>query len=509
MRRLRRAVHGVAAALLGAALAAAPPSAATGAAAAGLTEPLPAPTELVVTGYGTSATLSWRQPPGPRAQSFRVYDRGQEVARNTTTSVHLTNLGFSNTHTYTVTAVDKAGRESAPSEPLTRTLGVSGVPPQCLPSWLTGLTVSQVTPTAATLTWVNTGDRGTTTVTGGPAGPVSTEASGVRIGGLTPGTTYTLEVSRRPYCSGPSAPATTVTVTTPGGTAGTPAAPGAVTVADRTDTTVTLAWQPPAGGSPATRYAVYESGRRLATTSSTSATVRGLYHAAAYTFEVTALAAGGGESTAASVLATTAACQARPPRPAPLTATALSASSVRLDWTYDAAAQSYTVYAGGAALGTSTGTAVVVGGLAPATSYRFQVAATLTNGCGTSPRGSWLSVTTPPGPPGRPGQPTDLRVVAGDPVTATVTLRWSQPPGQEPAVAYRIYQDAQVIATSDVTSVTLALPRATTQVLAVAAVSAEGQESAHSAPVTVQVPYLPPPMPPPPPPGPTPPPAQR
>jgi hypothetical protein len=45
----------------------------------------------------------------------------------------------------------------------------------------------------------------------------------------------------------------------------------------------------------------------------------------------------------------------------------------------------------------------------------------------------------------------------------------------------------------DANQATLALPKATTQVLTVAAVNAAGLESAHSTPVTVQVPYLPPP----------------
>jgi len=451
------------------------------------------PTELTVTGGGEAATLTWRQPPGTRATSFRVYEGAAVVARNTTTSASLTNLGFARTRTYTVTAVDARGRESAPSTPISRTLGISGVPPMCLPAAITGLTVSRVTSSGATLSWAHAGDPSTVTVSGGPGGPVSTTASGVRIGGLAPGSAYTFAVVRFPHCSGLIAPPTTVTVTTAPGAPGAPAPPVSPTVTGRTDTTLTLAWAPPTSGTVATRYVVYHAGRPVATTSGTSATVPGLYHAAPYTFQIAALDAQGGESAAIAVGGTTATCQARPPRPVAVTAEPLSASSVRLTWVYDAAATSFTVYTGDRPVGASAGSTVVVGGLASATSYPLRVAATLTNGCGRSPASAAVGVTTLAGPTGRPAQPTDFLVASGDPFTNQVTLRWTQPAGGDPAVSYRVYRGADVLSTSDATVVVLRLPAATTQVLTVAAVNAAGLESTHSALLTVRVPYLPPP----------------
>jgi hypothetical protein len=455
--------------------------------------PPPTPTDVVVSGHGESATLSWRQPPGERASSFRVYEGGAVVARNTTTSVLVTNLGFASTHTYTVTAVEAAGRESQPTVPITRTLGVSGVPPMCLPAGLTGLSVTGVTASAVTLSWVNVGDQGTAVVMGGPGGPVLTGLSGARIGGLTPATAYTFSVVRRSFCAPSDGPATTVTVVTSPGPAGTPTAPVNPVVSGFTDTTLTLSWERPVTGTTATGYLIYESGRRVAGTSGTSATVRGLHHAAPYTFQVTAVDARGNESPAVTVAGTTAACQTRPPRPVAVTAAALSASSARLDWVYDAAAQSYTVYDGAEAVGASAGTAVVVSGLASATVYRLRVVATLTNGCGSSPAGAAVRVATPAGPSGRPARPTDVHLASADPMTGGVTLRWTQPTHGDSAVTYRVYRGVDVVATTDTTGVALLLPKATTQVLAIAAVNAAGLESAQSALLTVRVPYLPPP----------------
>jgi hypothetical protein len=453
---------------------------------------LPAPTELTVAGSGETAFLTWRQPPGERARAFRVYESGVEITRNTTTSAQLTNLGFARTRTYTVTAVDDAGRESSHSVPISRQVGVSGVPPMCSPAPLSGLAASSVTASAVTLTWTGNGDPGTTTVTGAPTGPVSTDGSGVRVGGLSPATTYTFEVTHFPGCFDPVPQPARVTVTTAPGEAGTPAPPAGVTVTGSTDTTLRLAWQPPAGD--VAGYAVYDSGRRVATATGTSTVVRGLYHAAGYTFQVAAFDARGNESPAVAVSGSTAACQARPPRPAAVRATALSASSVRLSWEYDAAASGYTILDGtGAAVGTSAGTATVLSGLASATAYSLRVAATLARECGRSGASAAVNVTTPPGHAGRPTRPAGLHLVSGDPMTGTVTLEWAQPPGGEPAVSYRVYRGADVLTTAATTRVALALPQATTQVLTVAAVDRRGMESAQSAPLTIRVPYLPPP----------------
>ncbi|HYN98029.1 MAG TPA: hypothetical protein VES42_29660, partial [Pilimelia sp.] len=239
--------------------------------------PPPAPTDLAVSGYGSSATLSWRQPPGAPVRSFRVYEGTTVVTRSTTTWAGLSNLGFARTRSYTVTAVGPRGLESAHSAVLTRRLGVSGVPPECLPSGLSQLAATRVSPSAVTLTWVNVGDPGVVTVTGGPAGPVSSGLASVRIGGLTPATAYTFSAVRRSACSGPGTPPAAVAVVTPAGPAGHPDAPANPAVSARTDTSLTLSWEPPAGGTPATRYVVYEGGRAVATTGGTSATGRGLY----------------------------------------------------------------------------------------------------------------------------------------------------------------------------------------------------------------------------------------
>ncbi|MFV2088691.1 hypothetical protein, partial [Micromonospora sp. LOL_021] len=77
------------------------------------------PTTLWASTNGVAINLTWQQPPtGPRIHSFRVYEGGEVVARTSTTSTMM-NVAFGSSHTYTVTAVDRHGRESAPTDPVT------------------------------------------------------------------------------------------------------------------------------------------------------------------------------------------------------------------------------------------------------------------------------------------------------------------------------------------------------------------------------------------------------
>jgi hypothetical protein len=70
---------------------------------------------------------------------------------------------------------------------ISRTLGLSGVPPRCYPTGLAHPSATEVTGSAVTLSWQNLGDPGIATILGGPDGPISTALSSVRVGNLSPG----------------------------------------------------------------------------------------------------------------------------------------------------------------------------------------------------------------------------------------------------------------------------------------------------------------------------------
>ncbi|MFI6231193.1 hypothetical protein ACIBCR_28250 [Micromonospora echinospora] len=91
------------------------------------------PTALWASTTGSSISLTWEQPrTGARAAAFRVYEDDRVVARTTTTATYL-DVPFGSTHTYTVTAIDRRGRESARATPATGRSWQYGYNPECMP----------------------------------------------------------------------------------------------------------------------------------------------------------------------------------------------------------------------------------------------------------------------------------------------------------------------------------------------------------------------------------------
>ena len=484
------------------AAAAAPAAAAPSTAAPATVNPaLAVPTQLVAGNDSRSIWLSWRQPrDGARAESFRVYEGSTVVARTTTTAAYLTNLGFGSQHTYTVTAVDSRGRESAHTAPIHRTVWVGGQPPNCFPPQLPVLAATEVTPSAIALSWSPVlGPRPFQLRVESPAlaTPLTLpmEGTGVRIGGLAPDTAYAFRVVTA-SCNGQTLPPlTSLTVTTPAGSALRPQAPVDASVAAVTDDSATLRWSAPAGGERPVRYAVYEGATLIARASSTSVTVRRLFHAQRYAFTVASIDAAGNESAHSPLIAVnTAVCPSPKPKPTALRAEALSPSTVRLSWVQISEAVSFTVYDGSTPVATTTAPAAVISGLPSNSGHSYRVVATLVNGCGDTARSAGVSVRTPAGATARPAAPTSVyaRVATQNWNTdAVVAVTWSRPPATEPALTYRVYEDATVVATSTAASAEITVLTNTSHTYTVTAVDAAGNESVASRPTTVQVPYFP------------------
>ncbi|MFJ3926948.1 chitinase [Streptomyces sp. NPDC090022] len=97
-----------------------------------------------------------------------------------------------------------------------------------------------------------------------------------------------------------------------------------------------------------------------------------------------------------------------PAAPTGLTASGATATSVGLSWSAVAGATGYTVYRDGAAALTVSGTSATVTGLAPATTYAFQVAAV--GPAGEGPRSAVVPAATTSGGPGGPDLPAHALV---------------------------------------------------------------------------------------------------
>ncbi|WP_213454864.1 fibronectin type III domain-containing protein [Rhizomonospora bruguierae] len=474
-------------------------------AAAGGAEPA-TPTGLVATNGSSSVGLTWRQPAtGSRPTSFRVYEAGAVVARNTTTNATIPDLAFNTTHTYQVTAVDALGRESAPSAPTTRRVFIGG-PFACGMTPPSGLAAVEVTASAVSLTWSNEqpsyDQAGTLVVLVDGVPTQDTNLDSARVGGLAPASTHSFQVARRD-CVGGLHPGEAITVSTPNGPAARPPAPGEVTVGARTATSIALSWPrvPQAAG-----YAVYEGGTRVATSATPAVVVRGLWRDTSHEFTVAALGTAGGESGhTGPVRGTTQPCPdatvypsaVNPPEA--LIATAQSPSSVALTWIQPYQATSFTVYRLGPdaprPVVTTRVASAMLTGLPSGDTGTYAVVAQ-TGVCGPSELSAPVTVTTPVGPAERPSAPSGLWLVSSTPqgdFTGTITLSWSQPASADPVTGYRLYEGATVLAEAAGTGVTLRLRSGPTHAVAVVAVDAAGNESAPSNQLVFTVPFIPPP----------------
>lgn len=462
------------------------------------------PQRLYATNGATSITLSWTQPrTGPRPVSFRVYEAGTVVARNTTTHVTVRNLVFNSAHTYSVTAIDQFGRESARSATISRTALIGG-PFACGLTAPSSLVATDVTASGVSVSWSNAqpyyDQPGTLVVLLDGAALAQTTLDSIRISGLAPASTHTVTIARRD-CTGTLHPSAPLTVTTTPGPTARPAAPTSVSVTARTNSSITLAWSAPAAGTdPPAGYAVYDGGALMATTTATGATISGLWRETGHVFTISALDPAGQESAqSTAAAASTLPCDPVVPAPTALTVRPRTASTVALSWASIAESTGFAVYRSGVAVGTVDGDAqggsAVVTGL-PSNSAADYAVTAQTAACGSSAPSRPVTASTLPGPTARPQAPTQLSVTGtgfGSGNTGTVTLAWSQPASADPVLGYRLYEGADVLATVTTPGLTLTLPAGPRHAVAVVAVDSAGNESALDGPVRFTVPFIPPP----------------
>jgi fibronectin type 3 domain-containing protein len=450
------------------------------------------PVEVRSSNGPSSISLSWSEPAtGSSAVAFRVYEGGVVVARNTTTHATVERLGFSSTHTFSVTAVDAAGRESAPSAPVTRKVWMGGAVPSCQTLIPAQLTVTAITGSGVSLAWTPSDSNfapASVQVYEGARPVAESIGRAAHVSGLAPASTHTFRLGGA--CFGQLYFGQPVTVTTSAGPAQRPGPVAVPAVTASGPRTITLTWT---AAGPAARYAVYDGATVVAQTATAPVTIRNLYRDTAHLYTVVARNAAGDESAGVTVRATTATCESAPPRPV-LSATAVSASTVVLTWAEDSASTFYTVSDSGVAVASSVTPSAVVSGLASQSAHRFTVTATLASGCGQTPPSATAMATTRPGPGSRPLVPQQFTFLTGhaiDLATSSVTLGWTEPPGGPAVARYRVYEGGDLIGVSAASPITLTLPSAATHRYTVAAVDVAGHESAQSVPLTFSAPWIP------------------
>src|SRR5205823_6074809 len=172
----------------------------------------------------------------------------------------------------------------------------SSCPDTTPPTTPTGLALTGITQTGASLTWNaatdNVGVTGYTLYLNGTKVGTAAQTS-YGFSGLSCGTSYTLGVAAYDAAGNLSATATSIATTSACSDTTRPTVPGSLSVTGTTQTGISVAWSAATDNVAVTGYALYLNGTKVGTTTQTSYGFSGLSCGTSYTLGVAAYDAAG------------------------------------------------------------------------------------------------------------------------------------------------------------------------------------------------------------------------
>ena len=436
----------------------------------------------------TSILVSWTASTdvGAGVAGYRIFRDGGATAIATVTvpaiSFTDTNLTAGTNYSYTVRAFDAAVpvNESALSGAVSATTPVVPIVDTTPPSVPTNLTANALSQTSVRLNWtastdVGTGVAGYRVYRNGAATPIATVTGAVTYmdSGLTANTTYSytlraFDAATPANDSGLSLAVNITTLAVPDTTP--PTAPTGLAATVLSSTQIRLNWTASTDAAGIAGYRVFRngtgSGTALTTVTGTTFTDSGLTPSTSYTYTVRAVDGSPAANASPPSNAVTATTQATditaPTVPANVTATALSTTQIRINWTAstDAGAgiSGYRVFRNGTGAGTAlttvTGTTFTDSGLTASTSYTYSVRAVdaATPTANVSAASAPATATTLAAPdvtaPTVPGGVTATALSSSQ-----IRVDWSASTDAGTGVAgYRIFRDGSTTVLATVTS---------------------------------------------------------
>jgi chitodextrinase len=343
------------------------------------------PTDLSATAVSsTQIDLTWTASTDDvGVTGYRVYRDSVYLKEVATTSTSDTELSPSTTYTYTVSAVDAAGNESAQSDEDSATTDDSS--DVTAPSVPTDLSATAVSSTQIDLTWTaSTDDVGVTGYRVYRDGVYLKEVATTSTSDteLTSSTTYTYIVSAVDAADNESAQSDEASATTDDPPDETPpSVPTGLSATAASSSQINLSWTASTDDVGVTGYRIYRDGVYLKEVATTSTSDTELASSTTYTYTVSAVDAAGNESSQSDEASATTEDppdETPPSTPTGLSATAASSSQINLSWTAstdNVGVTGYWVYRGGSFLKEVVGTSTSDTGLSANTSYTYAVLA--------------------------------------------------------------------------------------------------------------------------------------
>ncbi|WP_338553599.1 S8 family serine peptidase [Paenibacillus sp. KS-LC4] len=235
-----------------------------------------------------------------------------------------------------------------------------------------------------------------------------------------------------------------------------PTVPTALSVAGKTETTVSLVWQAATDNEGIKGYEIYEGAKQVGFSKTLAYTVRDLKPNASYRFSIKAVDKEGNPSnSSAEVVAITNRDVQAPTVPVEIVVKSKTEKSVTLSWaasTDNVGVAGYDVYKNGNVLaGSSVSTEFTVTGLVPETAYSFTIKSKDASG-NISGFSTAITVVTNADTEA-PSVPTNLQLLTK--TDQTVTLSWSASTDNIAVKNYDIYVGTELAGTSASTSYTV------------------------------------------------------
>jgi PQQ-dependent dehydrogenase (s-GDH family) len=411
------------------------------------------------------------------------------------TTFNATGLTASTAYPVYVVAHDAANNTTNSS---TVNVTTPAPPDTAPPSAPGGLTATNSTQNATTLTWTAASDN--LAVTGYDvyrngikitASPVT--ATTYNATGLSAATTYSFYVIARDAAGNVSAASNTTEITTPDTQA--PASPGKLAVSNLSQTSLTLHWTAATDNVAVTGYELSQDNVLIATLSGTTVSynITGLTENTSYAYSIQALDGAGNHSATAVFSITTLPPPdvEAPSAPTGLIVTNLTQASASIAWTASAdniAVTGYDVYINGTKVNSSllATTSFTTNNLLASTTYNIVVIAR-DAADNQSENSETLVLTTPDTQaPAAPGSLSFSNLTAG-----SVTLSWMAATDNVGVAGYDVFQNGIKFNNSPITDLNYAvtgLTQATTYTFLVKALDAAGNISAPSNNLTVTTP---------------------
>ncbi len=252
----------------------------------------------------TNINLAWTASTDNVAVTgYKVYRNGTQVGTSASTTYNDTGLTPGTAYSYTISAYDAAGNNSAQST----ALSVTTTPDTSAPSVPTAITSPSKTMTSINLAWTASTDN--VAVTGYKvfrnAVQVGTSATATYVdSGLTPGATYSYTVSAYDFANNNSAQSIAASIATLPDTVA-PSTPTGLAIPSKTKNSANLSWTASTDNVAVTGYKIYRNAVQVGTSATNSYTDTALSIGVAYTYTVAAYDAAGNTSVQSTSVTTT------------------------------------------------------------------------------------------------------------------------------------------------------------------------------------------------------------